>query len=218
MAQYRTVTEFLRKIRETYDEARKEYTVLNDRLDNLNNSWKAELKRGWSDNEDKKADTERYNKIRTELKNQINELLKNTNAKFDAIKNDCDDVFSIYDRATGDKVDLATVELLKSDILRDDEVKALAKDFEGNCAMLRIIGNYAYNKGAKENNSELRAMGVSLKAYRFNYGDAVSALIYLSQQALREDRGLADCIAKVYDEQANDIFSSAAGISVKVSE
>ena len=48
MAQYRNVTEFLTKIRETYNKAREEYTLLNDRLDKIEALRKRDIARGWS--------------------------------------------------------------------------------------------------------------------------------------------------------------------------
>ena len=48
MAQYRNVTEFLTKIRETYNKAREEYTLLNDRLDKIESLRKRDIERGWA--------------------------------------------------------------------------------------------------------------------------------------------------------------------------
>ena len=118
----------------------------------------------------------------------------------------------------GKKVDLATVELLKSGILRPDEIKALINDFNGNSAMLRIIGDYAYKRGKEEKDNELFSIGTQYKDYRIPYNEHLDTLIMWSQKAMRDDRGLSDGIARVYDEQADRIFAEAENIYIKVSD
>lgn len=218
MAQYRTVTEFLTKIRETYNKAREEYTLLNDKLDRLEAMRKRDIERGWSNAQFQREDTETYQKNKAEIKNQLSELINNTNAEYEKIKAECEAVFGEYDRATGKKVDLATVELLKSGILRPEEIKALINDFDGNSAMLRIIGNYAYKKGKEEKNNELFSIGTQYKDYHIPYNEHLDTLIMWSQKAMRDNRGLSDGIAKVYDEQADRIFADAEGVYIKVSD
>ncbi len=215
---YRTVTEFLLKVRETYNKAREQYVELSDRVIRLNNEWENEKRRGWSNAEQETADRERYDRMKKEAKKALADHIDGTNAKFQEILDECDSVFAIYDRATGDKVDLATVELLKSGILRDDEFEALANDFNGNTAMLRLIGDYAYRKGEKDKNAELRAKGTALKQYHFKYKEYIDSLVFLSQSALREDRNLSDGIAKRYDTEADRLFTMAEGIYITEGE
>ena len=218
MAQYRTVTEFLTKIRDTYNKAREGYTLLNDKLDRLEAMRKRDIERGWSNAQFQREDTETYQKNKAEIKNQLSELINNTNAEYEKIKAECEAVFGEYDRATGKKVDLATIELLKSGILRPDEIKALINDFNGNSAMLRIIGDYAYKKGKEEKNNELFSIGTQYKDYHIPYNEHLDTLIMWSQKAMRDDRGLSDGIARVYDEQADKIFEGAEGVYITVSE
>ena len=218
MAQYRTVTEFLTKIRDTYNKAREGYTLLNDKLDRLEAMRKRDIERGWSNAQFQREDTETYQKNKAEIKNQLSELINNTNAEYEKIKAECEAVFGEYDRATGKKVDLATIELLKSGILRPDEIKALINDFNGNSAMLRIIGDYAYKKGKEEKNNELFSIGTQYKDYHIPYNEHLDTLIMWSQKAMRDDRGLSDGIARVYDEQADRIFAEAENIYITVGE
>ena len=98
---------------------------------------------------------------------------------FENILAEADDVFGRYNRATGDKLDLATVELLKSGILSDNEIKALAKDFEGNVAMLRIIGKYADERASKDN-IEMIALAHSLKNAEIPYREPLERLVFWS--------------------------------------
>ena len=218
MAQYRNVTEFLTKIREAYNKAREEYTLLNDKLDKIEALRKRDIERGWANPQFQKEDTETYQKNKAEVKKQLTELINNTNAEYERIKAECDAVFGDYDRATGKKVDLATLELLKSGILRPDEIKALVKDFDGNSAMLRIIGDYAYKRGGEEKNGDLLSVGAQYKDYRFPYKEHIDTLIMWGQKAMRDDRGLSDGIARIYDEQADKIFADAESIYITVGE
>lgn len=218
MSQKRTITEFLRKIREEYGNAREEYSRLADKVIDIENRWKAEQRRGWGDSNQKNIDTEKYNKAKKEAKDNLKAHIEKAYARFDEIMAECDNVFSVYDRATGDKVDIATLELLKSGILRKDEIKALADDFSGNCAMTRLIGEYAFNTGEKINDTELRRMGSTLKKYRFPYKQHIEGAVEWSKLGLREDIGLSNAIDKVYGENVDKIFASAEGICVEVSE
>ena len=218
MAKNRTVTEFLMKIRETYNRAREEYTLLNDKLDKIEALRKRDIERGWANPQFQKEDTETYQKNKAEVKKQLSELINNTNAEYEKIKAECEAVFGEYDRATGKKVDLATIELLKSGILRPDEIKALINDFNGNSAMLRIIGDYAYKRGKEKKDNELFSIGAQYKDYRFPYKEHIDTLIMWSQKAMRDDRRLSDGIARVYDEQADKVFADAEGIYITVNE
>ena len=151
MAQYRNVKEFLDKINAKYKVHRAEYERLNELYNLKGEEWKKELARGWSNQQMQKEARAKHEAEQSEIRNALEELRSTANKDFENILADADDVFGRYNRATGDKLDLATVELLKSGILSDNEIKALAKDFEGNVAMLRIIGKYAEERASKDN-------------------------------------------------------------------
>ena len=151
MAQYRNVKEFLDKINDKYKAHRAEYERLTEQYTRNAEQWKKEVARGWSNYKLQQEAKERHDKEQREIKKALDELRTTANTDFENILAEADDVFGRYNRATGDKLDLATVELLKSGILSDNEIKALAKDFEGNVAMLRIIGKYADERASKDN-------------------------------------------------------------------
>ena len=150
MAQYRNVKEFLDKINDKYKAHRAEYERLNELYNLKAEQWKKELARGWSNQQMQKEARAKHEAEQGEIRNALEELRRTASTDFENILAEADDVFGRYNRATGDKLDLATVELLKSGILSDNEIKALAKDFEGNVAMLRIIGKYAEERGGKD--------------------------------------------------------------------
>lgn len=89
MAQYRTVTEFLIKMRNAYNESRKKYIEADDKLQEVNKQWKAELSRGWNNAQQKQADTERYGNIIENLKRQKAEIISNFNTEIEGIKAEC---------------------------------------------------------------------------------------------------------------------------------
>ena len=76
----------------------------------------------------------------------------------------------------------------------------------------------AVKKGKEEKDNELFAIGTQFKDYRIPYNEHLDTLIMWSQKAMRDDRGLSDGIARVYDEQADKIFADAEGVYITVSE
>jgi gas vesicle protein len=217
MAQYRNVTEFLTKIREAYNKAREEYTLLNDKLDKIEALRKRDIERGWANPQFQKEDTETYQKNKAEIKKQLSELINNTNAEYERIKSECEAVFGEYDRATGKKVDLATVELLKSGILSDNEIKALAKDFEGNVAMLRIIGKYAEERGGKDN-MEMAVLARNLKTAEFPYREPLERLIFWGNSGIAERDSRATAGNSQFDTMYNELVEQSEGLYITVSE
>ena len=73
-------------------------------------------------------------------------------------------------------------------------------------------------KGKEEKDNELFAIGTQFKDYRIPYNEHLDTLIMWSQKAMRDDRGLSDGIARVYDEQADKIFADAESVYITVSE
>ena len=136
---------------------------------------------------------------------------------FENILAEADDVFGRYNRATGDKLDLATVELLKSGILSDNEIKALADDFKGNVAMLRIIGKYADERASKDN-IEMIALAHSLKNAEIPYREPMERLVFWSNEGLKADTIKAMAHNNHYDNTFNELVEQSEGVYITVSE
>ena len=185
MAQYRNVKEFLDKINDKYKVHRAEYERLNELYNLKAEEWKKELARGWSNQQMQKEARAKHEAEQSEIRNALEELRSTANKDFENILAEADDVFGRYNRATGDKLDLATVELLKSGILSDNEIKALAKDFEGNVAMLRIIGKYAEERGGKDN-MEMAVLARNLKTAEFPYREPLERLVFWGNSGIAE--------------------------------
>ena len=187
MAQYRNVKEFLDKINDKYKAHRAEYERLNELFNCNVEEWKKEVARGWSNQQMQKEARAKHEAEQSEIRNALDELRTTASKDFENILAEADDVFGRYNRATGDKLDLATVELLKSGILSDNEIKALAKDFEGNVAMLRIIGKYADERASKDN-IEMIALAHSLKNAEIPYREPLERLVFWSENGLKDER------------------------------
>ena len=217
MAQYRNVKEFLDKINEKYKAHRAEYERLNEQFTRNAEQWKKEIARGWSNQQMQKEARAKHEAEQSEIRNALDELRRTASKDFENILAEADDVFGRYNRATGDKLDLATVELLKSGILSDNEIKALAKDFEGNVAMLRIIGKYADERASKDN-IEMIALAHSLKNAEIPYREPLERLVFWSENGLKDDTIKAMAHNNHYENTYNELVEQSEGVYIKVSD
>ena len=153
----------------------------------------------------------------SEIRNALEELRSTANKDFENILAEADDVFGRYNRATGDKLDLATVELLKSGILSDNEIKALADDFKGNVAMLRIIGKYAEERASKDN-MEMTVLSHNLKNAEIPYREPLDRLVFWSENGLKDDTIKAMAHNNHYENTYNELVEQSEGVYITVSE
>lgn len=216
MKQYRNVKEFLDKINAKYKEHRAEY----ERLDGLYNAkvdeWKKEVARGWSNPQMQNEAKTKNEAEKSEIRKSINDLRKTANKDFENILAEADNVFGKHNRATGDKLDLATVELLKSGILSDGEMKALAEDFKGNVAMLRIIGKYADERAT--GNAEMRVFANNLKHSKIPYREPLESLVFWGNGGLESDSVIAMARNNHYDKAYNELLEQSKDIYITVEE
>ena len=217
MAQYRNVKEFLDKINDKYKAHRAEYERLNELFNRNAEEWKKEVARGWSNQQMQKEARAKHEAEQSEIRNALEELRRTANTDFENILAEADDVFGRYNRATGDKLDLATVELLKSGILSDNEIKALAKDFEGNVAMLRIIGKYADERASKDN-IEMIALAHSLKNAEIPYREPLERLVFWGNSGIAERDSRATAGNSQFETMYNELVEQSEGVYITVSE
>ena len=217
MAQYRNVKEFLDKINAKYKVHRAEYERLNELYNLKGEEWKKEVARGWNSPKMQQEARDKNEAKKKEIKNALDELRTTASKDFENILAEADDVFGRYNRATGDKLDLATVELLKSGILSDNEIKALAKDFEGNVAMIRIIGKYADERASKDN-IEMIALAHSLKNAEIPYREPLDRLVFWSENGLKDDTIQPMAHNNQYENTYNELVEQSEGVYIKVSD
>ncbi len=216
-----SVKDYLDELHSRYGEYRKERETLDARLEKENSRWQNEIRRGWKDWSIRSQDEHDHNEIIRSIQREYAELGIKAQNSFDEVISEADTRFERYNRATGDKVDLATVELLKSGVLSDREIKALAGDFKGNIAMLRIIGKYADERAKNTDNDntkrELSALSYACKNAEFNYRAPLECYIEMAVNALSESGTRSYAFHKVlteevypeYSEQVKDMFISA---------
>ena len=217
MAQYRNVKEFLDKINDKYKAHRAEYERLTEQYTRNAEQWQKEIARGWSNYNLQQEAKAKHTAEQAEIRKALDDLRTTANTDFENILAEADDVLGRYNRATGDKLDLATVELLKSGILSDNEIKALAKDFEGNVAMLRIIGKYAEERGGKDN-MEMTVLASNLKSAEIPYREPLERLVFWSENGLKDDTIKAMAHNNHYENTYNELVEQSEGLYITVSE
>ena len=217
MAQYRNVKEFLDKINDKYKAHRAEYERLNGQFTQNAEQWKKEIARGWSDHREQQEARAKHETEQSTIKISLDELRRTADTDFENILAEADEVFGRYNRATGDKLDLATVELLKSGILSDNEIKALAKDFEGNVAMLRMIGKYAEERASKDN-MEMTVLSHSLKNAEIPYREPLERLVFWGNTSIAEKDSRAMAGNSQFESMYNELVEQTEGIYITVSE
>ena len=216
MAQYRYAKEFLEKINAKYKAHRAEYERLNELSKIKADEWKKEVYRGWTNQQMQKEARAKYDAEQSEIRKAIENLRAAANRDFENIIADADNVFGRYNRATGDKLDLATVELLKSGILSDDEIRALAEDFAGNVAMLRIIGKYADER--RKDNPEMAVLAHELKNAEIPYREPMETLAFWSNEGLNADAIKSTAYNNHYDDTYNELLTQSENVYITVGE
>ena len=216
-----SVKDYLDELNNRYGEYRAEREMLDTRLEKEQQRWQNEVHRGWKDWAIRSQDEHNHNEILRAIQKEYAELGARAKTGFNEVISEADTRFERYNRATGDKVDLATVELLKSGALTDREIKALAGDFKGNIAMLRIIGKYADERAKNTDNDntrhELSALSCECKSAEFNYRAPLESYVDMAVTALSENGTRSYAAHKVlteeaypeYGEQVRDMFVSA---------
>ena len=216
MAQYRYAKEFLEKINAKYKAHRAEYERLNELSKIKADEWKKEVNRGWTNQKMQKEARAKYDAEQSEIRKAIENLRAAANRDFENIIADADNVFGRYNRATGDKLDLATVELLKSGILSDDEIRALAEDFAGNVAMLRIIGKYADER--RKDNPEMAVLAHELKNAEIPYREPMETLAFWSNEGLNADAIKSTAYNNHYDDTYSELMAQSENVYITVGE
>ncbi len=214
-----SVSDYLEVMHKKYTEDyRKEWEKLDKQYKAEEERWKQEIRRGWTDGGMKAEDFDKHNEKMRNIKKGFAELGQRAKAELSDILAEADTRFERYARPTGDKVDLATVELLKSDILADEDIFRLASDFKGNVAMTRIIGKYADERAKSSLNSNssapLRALAVECKKDHFNYREPLEAYIDIAVPALSTDETTSFAYNKVLNEGYSKKYENAKELYV----
>ena len=207
----------LERIRSIYDNARTEYTQLQDELTRLKNKLMESQKDFKLSVQGKDAARMKYNGEIAAVRSELNSLISKTSQSFSEAREDVDKFFGEMYRATPEKLDTNALELLKSGILTDPELSEMAEKYADNATMRRMIGKYAQERADKDReNVSMRQLALVLNRPELPHLEAADTLIMWCEKGLREDRALSDGIARAFDEQADSIIAQYGDISVSL--
>lgn len=209
-----SVSDYLEAMHKKYTEDyRKEWESLDKQYKAEEKRWHDEIRRGWVNSEMQRTDHLKHNDMMTDFTKGFRLLSERAKSELSDILAEADTRFERFARPTGDKVDLATVELLKNDILADEDIIRLAGDFKGNVAMTRIIGKYADERAKSSHNSNtsasLKALAVECKKDHFNYREILEAYIDIAIPALATDETTSYAYNKVLNESYQEKLEKA---------
>lgn len=207
----------LERIRGIYDNARTEYTQLQDELTRLKNKLMESQKDFKLTVQGKDAARTKYNGEIAVIRSELDSLISKTSQSFSEVREDVDKFFGDMYRATPEKLDTNALELLKSGILTDPELSEMAEKYSDNATMRRMIGKYAQERADKDReNVSMRQLALVLNRQELPHLEAADTLIMWCEKGLREDRALSDGIARAFDEQADRIIAQYGDISVSL--
>lgn len=203
-AQRIMLKDYLDELNERYLTYRAEWENLDMRYKKEEENWNKEIRRGWKIGKEQANAHKKHNEKMKALIKEFEELKKISEEGFDEVLQEADEMFGKYNRVTGNKIDLQTVELLKCDILADDEISGLIDDFKDNTAMLRIIAKYAKERSKKTTNSnigrELSLLALQYENAKFNYREPLENYAGVALNALSKDSTKANVYNKVLTE------------------
>lgn len=208
--------EYLNRIRDVYNKARVEYTKIMDRREDEEQRYRKLMKSGELNARGIERAKERHSETIAQINREFEALMQGTEETFSQIRTAVKFTFRDMYGLNPDKIDMNTLELLKSGIMTNDELTELAGNFEKNPTMRRMIGKYVSERSAKDPaNDELRMLAAKCSVVDGTpHLDAVDALIGWSRSGLREDRMLADKIAEVYDQETAPIFKDYGNLYI----
>ena len=227
MAQYRNVKEFTDKIQKVYAKYREEYIEASNNIAEEEKLWTAECRRGWRNPDEKQNTTLKHQAKEKALREAFESIEDRARAEFDEIKAECMEIFKPYGGASASMLDMPTLELLKSGILKDDELIKLADDFTDNVTMLRLIGKYAGERADVAKDFKMKDFALKCQRASFPYLEPIDGLAYWSLKAIRADKdnrnkdntiAKSNGIAKEYEKQAEKFTADAEKFYIEVSE
>lgn len=212
----RYIKDDLIKIREAYRIARKECIEIQNGIEAENLRWRNEENRGWRNNHDYEVAKAKHNEIIRELREKLDEVTNKAKTDFATIK---EDACKFFDRRFGvvpEALDVNALELLKSDILTDDELRALADSYSNNVTMKRIIGKYVIDRGNATDDFELKALGRSLTKVSNPHREALDSFIFWSESSLQGEKVRSDFVADHYEAETDRIIRESENVFADV--
>lgn len=205
---------YLGEIRKIYNEARVEYTKIQDQLEEKEKRfWESQRSRDLSfDGKERKKAV--WYEERVHLKGQLRALIEDSQKKFREVRGSVERAYRDKFGIIPENVDQNAMSLLSLGIVSDRELIEMADRYKNNHTMLRVIAKYADDRADKnKNNMEMRDLAVRINHAGNPHLDAVDALIFVAEQGLREARGVSDGIAfGMFDKTADDLLAQYGDI------
>lgn len=143
---------------------------------------------------------------RKELKGEMDKLAAAANEQALSVRKTVEQNFYGKYHATADAMDMQAMELLKSGILTDSELRTLAGRFNGNATMQRICGKYM----EQSQNAETARLG---RALQFSLDDphlqAVDGIIAAGRACVGEGTQSGPSAAETFLNRFDEVAASA---------
>lgn len=208
---------YLEEIRSTYLKAREDYTRIQDAIDAAEQKWKkAAADVSLSPTGKRDAKQKRDESIRA-LSGELRTLIENTQRNFANTRNTVEETYRSMYSMVPEKIDANGMELLRSGILTDGDIKNLYHKYnnENNYTMLRMLAKVVDERLEKDKyNAELRNLSATIKNIGNPHLEAVDSYIYVCSMGLREERAASDNIdKKMGDHTYEQIMEQYGSIS-----
>lgn len=153
------LTDYMKKVEKIYKDAAPEYIKMAKHYAALEQSRAAlpmdrDLTAEGKQKRMKAIETEMAN-----LKAKMDQYAADTDSQALKVRQDVESRFYSQFYATPDALDMQTIELLKSGILNDTELKTIAANFKGNATMQRICAKYM----EQSSNPDVQRMGRAMQ-------------------------------------------------------
>lgn len=211
-----TMKSYLNKILDSYTEARKTYEDELRTIERIQKQTEKALRSGNLTPTGMEHRRKSAAEAIQEAQDTLHAAVKEAEDSFAAVRAEVDNIFGAAYRISPDKLDVSTVEILKSDMLSVSELKELAASYTDNYTMLRYIGKYARERAQKRSDETEDLMPLAYQIDRIpthRHLEGVDAMIHLCSSALRDDSVLANGVASRLDEIAGEIIDQYGGIS-----
>ena len=195
------LTDYIEKMRTAYKQARAGFEIYADALENEKAKWDKEVKRGWLNPNDRQEAYNKNQQTQRDLKNRLEQVVKEAKAEFSEILEDANEVFGRHFRATPEQVDEKGLALLNSGAMSDKDLMALADEYPENYTMRKLIGKKLVEVGEKRGYREMADKGRMMQIVPTTHTEALETVIMWAEYGLRPTE---IAISKVFDKQFMD--------------
>lgn len=219
---YKDFGGYLEELKDIYAAGRITHGKLQDAWETEQAEYKAAQRKKLSE-----ADTTiakgRYLQAEKTFHDGITQLQEHVGQSIAAVRQRMGEHLDSFYLANPDKLDMATMELLRSGILTSRELERLAGQNTGNVTMLRVIGVHAEKMLSElpehktEDGKRLSALSHAVKSLGNGERElgAFDTLAMYASKGLQAERGLADGIDRSWERVCSEQMSKLSEAAVK---